>query len=123
MKGMLLTLALLASPAVAGPVSPAADRCPNCEATVTLSPSQAQSFAGMLQIINSMPLHGLVLDDGAATGHARVLVTTTPDYAARNHLDSFDVAKKVVGLATDPRYGIESVTATWQRVTVPRTSR
>ncbi len=87
--------------------------CPNCEATVVLDAADAQAFADALMVINSMPLHGVILDQGVSGGNATVLAATDPDYAARNGLDSFDVAKRVVGFTADARYGIRSVSATW----------
>ena len=87
--------------------------CSNCEAKVVLDAVAAQALLDAVMTINSMPLHGVVLDPGVPGGNAQVLIATYPDYAAQNGLDSFDVAQKVLGFAGDARFGIRSVTATW----------
>ena len=113
LRGFVAAALLLVCGGAAMAQSPQdAGRCANCEAIVQLNAGPGvQLFVDALLMLNSMPLHGQVINYGNAT--TTVVVATQPDYAARNGLDSFDVAHKVVGFAADARYGIRRVEATW----------
>lgn len=109
---MVLCVLGMASPVLAQ--SPADQQgCPNCEAKVVLDAADVQAFTDLMIGLDSLPLHVVVLDPGVPGGSAQVLVATYPDYAASHSVDLFDVARKVIGFAWDPRFGIRSVTATW----------
>lgn len=89
--------------------------CKNCETIVTLNSAKAQEFADAVMVISSMPLKGRVIDRGLDNGRALVLVGTYPNYASTHGLTSFDVAKIMTAWANDARFGISSVTATWNK--------
>ena len=84
-------------------------QCHNCEVVVELDAAKAELFASEVGIISSMPLNGMVVEQGSETSLAKVLVATRPNWGA----NSFDVANKVLGFAKQPQYGIKTITAVW----------
>jgi hypothetical protein len=88
------------------------ERCANCSAEVVLADQKAEDFTKVLMILSSMPLSGEIVKRNAGTKTATVLVSTDPIYAKRNGLDSFDVAKRVVGFVKD--YGIREIRAVFR---------
>jgi len=87
--------------------------CRNCEAIVVLESADAQPFIDILALVSSMPLRGVLLDQEISANTARVVVSTDPEYAAKNGINSFDIAKKMTELAKYNAFNIKSVTATW----------
>jgi len=75
----------------------AQEECRNCSAEVVIESHQAQRFADHLMMIGSMPLNGQIVKEDPVTQESTVLVSTYSDYAQSNGIDSFDVAKRVMG--------------------------
>lgn len=97
MKTKTLFSAALMIAAVGGGVyqASAENSCFNCSAEVVIETHQAQIFANSLSLISSMPLKGEIVADDMTSETTIVHVSTYPDYAQSNGIDSFDVAKKL----------------------------
>jgi hypothetical protein len=89
------------------------EKCPNCEADVIVHARTAQKFADQFLAMSSMPLCGEVIGI-LSSGKARVRVTLAKDYAIKNQLNSFDVAKKISSFTSNGNlYKVDAITAKW----------
>jgi len=88
----------------------AQEECRNCSAEVVIESHQAQRFTFDLMLISSMPLNGQIIEADPVTQESTVLVSTCSDYAQSNGINSFDVAKLVMGFVGG-EYRIKEVRA------------
>lgn len=106
----LFLVPALAHAGLSGRESSPSVSCPDNQAFVVLEQIHAQELADAVSVLNSMPLSGRVTYR-YGNGLADVTVSVPEEYAHRNHLGGFDVAKKLEGFAALGTYGIRQIVA------------